>query len=61
MIVNGEVTSSFLVRNDRTSGRVMESSPIGNGEVVASELDPPGYSLNVLSTLPQGSSCSVFN
>ena len=61
VIVNGEVTNTFQVRNDRTSGWVEESSPIENVEVVVSESDPPTYSLNVLSTLPQGGTCSAFN
>ena len=61
VIVNGEVTNSFLTRDHRTSEWVIELSPIENVDVVVSESDPTTYSLNVLSTLPQGSSCSVFN
>ena len=61
VIVNGEVTNSFLARNDRTSEWVMELSPIENVEVVVPESDPSQYSLKVLSALPQGSTCSVFN
>ena len=61
VIVNGEVTNSFLARNDRTREWVMEVSPIESLEVVVSESDPSKYSLNVLSALPQGSTCSVFN
>lgn len=61
VIVNGELTSSFLVRNDRIGSWILEQSPIENIEVVASESNPPAYSLNVHSVLPQGSSCSVFN
>ena len=40
VIVNGEVTNSFLARNDRTREWVMELSPIENVEVVVSESDP---------------------
>ena len=61
VIVNGEVTNSFLARNDRTREWVIELSPIENVEVVVSESDPSMYSLNVISALPQGSTCSVFN
>lgn len=61
VIVNGELTNSFLVRNDRIGSWILEQSPIENIEVVASESNPPAYSLNVHSVLPQGSSCSVFN
>ena len=59
--VNGEVTNSFLAREAQTTGWVVEASPIETVEVVASESDPPQYSLNVVSRLPRGSSCSVFN
>ena len=61
VIVNGEVTNSFLVRNERNGAWVMEQSPIQGVEVDASESDPSSYSLNVHSVLPQGSTCSVFN
>ena len=61
VIVNGEVTNSFRVRDDRTGSWVLETSPIESVEVVKSETDPLAYSLNVHSVLPQGSTCSVFN
>ena len=61
VIVNGDVTNSFLARNDRTRKWVMELSPIESVEVVVSGSGPSVYSLNVLSALPQGSTCSVFN
>ena len=61
VIVNGEVTNSFLARSDSTREWVMEVSPVESVEVVASASDPTRYSLNVLSALPQGSTCSVFN
>jgi len=59
--VNGEVTNSFLVRDERTEEWTVETSPIETVEVVISESDPPRYQLNVVSRLPQGSSCSAFN
>ena len=40
---------------------VVEASPIETVEVVVLESDSPLYSLNVVSRLPRGSSCSVFN
>ena len=61
VVVNDEVTNSFLARDAGTADWVVEASPIETVEVVASESDPPAYSLNVVSTLPQGSSCSRFN
>ena len=61
VVVNGEVTNSFLARSDRTREWVMELSPIENLEVVVSGSGPSMYSLNVISALPQGSTCSVFN
>ena len=59
--VNGEVTNSFLARDERTTGWVVETSPIESVEVVVSDSEPPRYSLNVISRLPRGSSCSAFN
>jgi hypothetical protein len=61
VVVNQEVTNSFLTRDKGTSDWVMKASPIETVEVVASESDPPQYSLNVVSRLPAGSSCSEFN
>ncbi len=61
VIVNGEVTNSFRVRDDRTGSWVSETSPIESVEVVKSDTDPLAYTLNVHSVLPQGSTCSVFN
>ena len=39
----------------------MKASPIETVEVIVSESRPPRYSVNVVSRLPAGSSCSVFN
>ena len=61
VVVNGEVTNSFLARDERTTGWVVETSPIESVEVVVSDSEPPRYSLNVISRLPRGSSCSAFN
>ena len=61
VVVNGEVTNSFLARDERTIGWVTETSPIETVEVAVSDSEPPLYSLNVVSRLPKGSSCSVFN
>ena len=61
VIINGEVTNSFLVRNDLIGSWVMEQSPIQGVEVAASQSDPSAYTLTVHSVLPQGSTCSVFN
>ena len=59
--VNGEVTNSFLARDERTTGWVVQASPIETVEVVVSDVEPAQYSLNVVSRLPRGSSCSAFN
>ena len=61
VVVNGEVTNSFLARDEQTTGWVVEASPIDNVQVAVAESDPTEYSLNVISPLPIGSSCSVFN
>ncbi len=61
VVVNGEVTNSFLARDEQTTGWVVEASPIDNVQVAVAESDPAEYSLNVISRLPRGSSCSVFN
>ena len=59
--VNGEVTNSFLARDERTTGWVVQASPIETVEVVVSDAEPAQYSLNVVSRLPRGSSSSAFN
>ena len=61
VVVNEEVTNSFLARDERTSDWVAKASPIETVEVVVSDSEPPQYSLNVVSRLPKGSSCSAFN
>ncbi len=61
VVVNGEVTNSFLARDERTTGWVVQASPIETVEVVVSDAEPAQYSLNVVSRLPRGSSCSAFN
>ena len=61
VVVNGEVTNSFLARDQRTSEWVVNTSPIETVEVLVLESDPPQYSLSVVSRLPAGSSCSAFN
>ena len=59
--VNGKVTNSFLARDERTTGWVVQASPIETVEVVVSDAEPAQYSLNVVSRLLRGSSCSAFN
>ena len=61
VVVNEEITNSFLARDERTSGWEVQASPIEIVDVVVSDSEPPRYSLNVLSRLPSGSSCSAFN
>ena len=61
VVVNGEVTNSFIARDDRTSGWVVKTSPIERAEMVVSDSEPPMYAMNVVSRLPRGSSCSAFN
>ena len=61
VMVNDEVTNSFVARDERTSDWVEMASPVETVEVVVSESDPAQYSLTVISRLPLGSSCSAFN
>ncbi len=61
VVVNEDVTNSFLARDERTSDWVVKASPIETAEVVVSDSEPPQYSLSVVSRLPRGSSCSAFN
>ncbi|MDP6403173.1 MAG: YbaY family lipoprotein [SAR202 cluster bacterium] len=61
VVVNGEAAGSFVARDQRTSGWVVEDSPIEAAEVVVSEAAPYEYTLKIVSRLPLGSSCSKFN
>ena len=61
VVVNEEVTNSFLARDERTSDWVVMTSPIETVAVVVSDPEPKQYSLSVVSRLPRGSSCSAFN
>lgn len=61
VIENGEVSNSFVGRDPEGRAMVKVTSPIEQAEVTASESTPPQYTLEVVSRLPLGSSCSTFN
>lgn len=61
VVVNGKVTNSFTARGPEVRTWTVKESPIQGVEVVIMESFPPRYRLNILSTLPAGSSCSRFN
>ncbi len=60
VIVNGEVTNSFLGRDPEGGKKVVKESPVESVELIILESFPPQYRINVLSTM-SGSSCSQFN
>ena len=60
VIVNGEVTNSFVGRDPEGGKKVVKESPVESVELVILESFPPQYRINVLSTM-SGSSCSQFN
>ena len=59
--VNDTTISSFTVGDPEGPQAVIAISPIEHIEVVGSESEPTAYTLNVISRLPKGSSCSWFN
>ena len=61
VVVNGQVTNSFVGRDPQGPEMVVKESPIEAVQVVESESGRPEYSLEVISRLPRGSSCSQFD
>ncbi|MFB3120116.1 MAG: hypothetical protein ACE1Y2_06265 [Stenotrophomonas maltophilia] len=61
VVVNGNLTNSFTVRDPEGVKMAVAESPIERGVVTISDSNPPEYSLQVISRLPLGSSCSKFN
>jgi hypothetical protein len=61
VFVNGKLTNSFTARDPEGLKMALADSPIERVEVVVSGSNPPEYSLQVISKLPLGSSCSKFN
>lgn len=59
--VNGETANSFTARGPEDRTWNVKQSPIRRAEIVILEIFPPQYRLNVISSLPRGSSCSRFN
>ena len=59
--VNGKLTNSFTARDPQGVKMAVAESPIERVEVAVSDSNPPEYSLQVISRLPLGSSCSKFN
>ena len=61
VVVNGKLTNSFTVPDLEGPKIATAVSPIERVEVAVSESDLPEYSLQIVSRLPKGSSCSRFN
>ena len=59
--VNDRVTTAFTLPAQDFPDSFVESSPIERVQVVALESAPPQYELRVVSGLPKGSACSIFN
>ena len=59
--VNDRVTTAFMLPDPDFPDSFVESSPIERAEVVALEGSPTQYELRVVSGLPKGSACSIFN
>jgi hypothetical protein len=60
VIVNGEVTNSFVGRDPAGRAVVVKESPVESVELIILESFPPQYRIKVISTM-SGSSCSQFN
>ena len=60
VIVNGEVTNSFVGRDTEGGKKVVKESPVESVELIILESFPPQYRIKVVSTM-SGSSCSQFN
>ena len=61
VVVNGQITNAFVVRDSKLSLAPVVESPIMRADVDVLESSPPQYQLSVVSVLPLGSSCSRFN
>ena len=61
VVVNGEMANSFTARGTEDRTWAVKRSPIRGSEIIILEIFPPQYRLNVISSLPRGSSCSRFN
>ena len=61
VVVNGQITNAFVVRDPKWFLALVVDSPIRSVEVDVLESSPPQYEVSVVSTLPLGSSCSTFN
>ncbi len=59
--VNGQVTTAFTLPEPDFPLSIVESSPIERVEVEILDSYPAQYALRVISGLPKGSSCSIFN
>ena len=59
--VNDRVATAFTLPDPDFPHSFIESSPIERVEVVALEGSPTQYELRVISGLPKGSACSIFN
>ena len=61
IVVNGKTTNSFIARSPEGEKMAQTQSPIEQTRVMASQTGPLEYTLQVVSRLPLGSSCSKFD
>ena len=61
VVVNGDVTNSFVPQVRRDRDMRVKLSPFQTAEVKVSESKPAQYSLAIQSRFPRGSSCSQVN
>ena len=58
VIVNGQLTNEFTARGPEAREMAVVLAPIETLEILVMESFPPQYSLEIISRLPRGSSCS---
>ena len=61
VVVNGKTTNSFVARSPDGEKMSKTQSPIEKTLLMASQTEPAQYTLQVVSRLPMGSSCSKFD
>ncbi len=59
--VNGTLTNAFTAVDSASPKATIADSPIERVDVAVSQTNPAEYTLQVVSRLPMGSSCSWFN
>lgn len=61
VVVNGKTTNTFIAQSPEGEKMTQTQSPIEKTRVMASQTEPFEYTLQVVSRLPMGSSCSKFD